>query len=130
LTPTIILRYAWVRYYNHRSFPEKKPETNQRFVKTTPKPRATKKSNGELVGPPPPPPLPLLLAEVVAAALDVVDADDISTPEPALLSIRARFGNEDEGKVGRSNLYDMQGPTLAREATRRNKGVSARPGER
>lgn len=25
-----------------------------RFVKTTPKPRATKKSSGELVGPPPP----------------------------------------------------------------------------
>lgn len=33
-------------------------ETYQRLVKTTPNPRATKKSNGELVGPllPPPPP--------------------------------------------------------------------------
>lgn len=30
-----------------------------RFVKTTPKPRATKKSSGELVGPPPPPLFPL-----------------------------------------------------------------------
>ena len=29
-------------------------ETNHRFVKTTPKPNATKKSRGELVGPPPP----------------------------------------------------------------------------
>ena len=28
--------------------------TYHRFVKTTPKPRATKKSKGELVGPPPP----------------------------------------------------------------------------
>jgi len=33
-------------------------------VKTTPKPNATKKSSGELVGPPPPPPL---AADVVAA---------------------------------------------------------------
>ena len=29
-------------------------ETYHRFVKTTPKPSATKKSKGELVGPPPP----------------------------------------------------------------------------
>lgn len=29
-----------------------------RLVKTTPKPSATKKSKGELVGPPPPPPPP------------------------------------------------------------------------
>lgn len=29
-------------------------DTYHRFVKTTPKPSATKKSNGELVGPPPP----------------------------------------------------------------------------
>lgn len=33
-----------------------------RFVKTTPKPKATKKSNGELVGPPPPEELPPVLA--------------------------------------------------------------------
>ena len=32
--------------------------TYHRFVKTTPKPKATKKSSGELVGPPPPPPPP------------------------------------------------------------------------
>ena len=32
--------------------------THHRFVNTTPKPRATKKSRGELVGPPDPPPLP------------------------------------------------------------------------
>ena len=36
-----------------------------KFVNTTPKPKATKKSNGELVGPPPPPP-PLAGAEVAA----------------------------------------------------------------
>lgn len=35
-----------------------------KFVKTTPKPRATKNRSGELVGPPPPPPPP----EDVAAA--------------------------------------------------------------
>ena len=32
-------------------------EPYHRFVKTTPKPSATKKSKGELVGPPPPPEL-------------------------------------------------------------------------
>ena len=32
-----------------------------RFVKTTPNPKATKKSNGELVGPPPPEELPPVL---------------------------------------------------------------------
>lgn len=38
-------------------------ETYHRFVKTTPKPSATKKSKGELVGPPP----PELTADDVAA---------------------------------------------------------------
>ena len=37
---------------------ERTNSTHHRFVKTTPKPRATKKSRGELVGPPPPPPPP------------------------------------------------------------------------
>ena len=32
--------------------------THHRFVNTTPKPKATKNSSGELVGPPPPPPPP------------------------------------------------------------------------
>lgn len=45
----------------------------QRLVKTTPKPRATKKSKGELVGPLA---LPLLAADDVASgALDVVVVD-------------------------------------------------------
>lgn len=48
-------------------------------MKTTPNPRATKKSNGELLGPPPP---PLSLVEVLAAAevelLAVEVVDDIS----------------------------------------------------
>lgn len=39
--------------------------TYHKFVKTTPKPSATKKSSGELVGPPPPPP-PLGADEVAA----------------------------------------------------------------
>ncbi len=39
-------------------------DTYHKLVKTTPKPNATKKSSGELVGPPPPPPL---AADVVAA---------------------------------------------------------------
>lgn len=34
-------------------------ETYHRFVKTTPKPSATKNNNGELELPPPPPPLPV-----------------------------------------------------------------------
>lgn len=55
---------------------------HQRFVNTTPKPRATKKRRGELVGPPPPLLLlfPLLLAVVVVAgALDDVDGELIVT---------------------------------------------------
>lgn len=48
-------------------------------MKTTPNPRATKKSNGELLGPPPPP-LPLVevlvAAEVELVTVEVVD--DIS----------------------------------------------------
>lgn len=43
-----------------------------KLVKTTPKPKATKNSNGELVGPPPPPPPP---EDVVAAgAASVVES--------------------------------------------------------
>lgn len=41
-------------------------------MKTTPNPKATKNSNGELVGPPPPPPPPLLLPPLVDAAADGV----------------------------------------------------------
>jgi hypothetical protein len=76
-------------------------------VKTTPKPRATKKSNGELVGPPPPPPLPLLLAEDVAAALDVVDVDDISTSGSRGAVNKSERGSETTigSKVERLNLY-------------------------
>lgn len=45
-------------------------------MKTTPNPRATKKSNGELLGPPPPPLSPvevLVAAEVELVAIEVVD---------------------------------------------------------
>jgi hypothetical protein len=34
--------------------PDQSSITNHKFVNTTPKPNATKNSNGELVGPPPP----------------------------------------------------------------------------
>ena len=46
-------------------------------MKTTPKPKATKKSKGELVGPPPPP--PPLAGVVVAdgAAVDVGDGIEV-----------------------------------------------------
>ena len=50
--------------------------TDHKFVKTTPNPRATKKSNGELLGPPPPPLSPvevLVAAEVELVAIEVVD---------------------------------------------------------
>ena len=55
-------------------------EADQRLVKTTPKPSATKKSRGELVGPPPPPP-PLGGDDVAAggglAVLDgIMEVDD------------------------------------------------------
>lgn len=41
---------------------------NHKLVKTTPKPRATKKSRGEFVGPPPPPLLLLLVFDVAEGA--------------------------------------------------------------
>lgn len=54
-------------------------ETNHKLVKTTPKPRATKKSKGELVGPllPPPPPTvdALGVGEVVEVALEDIVGD-------------------------------------------------------
>ena len=49
--------------------------TYHKLVKTTPKPRATKKSKGELVGPPPPPPPPLLGVGGGGGAGEVVDTD-------------------------------------------------------
>lgn len=45
----------------------------QRLVKTTPKPRATKNSNGELVGPLPPPLLEPALVVADGAADEVVE---------------------------------------------------------
>lgn len=49
--------------------------TNHRFVKTTPKPSATKNSKGELVGPPPPPlPEPVPVVVGLGRANVVVDA--------------------------------------------------------
>lgn len=45
-------------------------------MNTTPKPKATKKSRGELVGPPPPPELDVVVpgwADEVAVADDMVD---------------------------------------------------------
>ena len=56
-----------------------------RFVKTTPKPRATKKRSGELVGPPPPPEGgadvvgPGGILEVVVD-VDMVDEEDGALP--------------------------------------------------
>lgn len=44
--------------------------TNHKLVKTTPKPSATKNSNGELVGPPPPPPPFEVVADAAAAVVD------------------------------------------------------------
>ena len=57
-----------------------------RFVKTTPKPRATKKSRGELVGPLPPPPE---AAEVVGpfGAAVAEDAGRLVVAVPPMLVI-------------------------------------------
>lgn len=53
----------------------------QRFVKTTPNPKATKNSNGELVGPLLPPPDPPLFDVGVADCADeVVDVDIVIAP--------------------------------------------------
>jgi hypothetical protein len=49
------------------------PKTYQRLVKTTPKPRATKKSNGELVGP-----LLFCASALLVAAGGTTDVDDIT----------------------------------------------------
>lgn len=52
--------------------------TNQRLVKTTPKPRATKNSSGELVGPLPPPPEDVVVAggaTADAVAVDITTRD-------------------------------------------------------
>jgi hypothetical protein len=52
--------------------------THQRFVKTTPKPRATKKRRGELeLLPPPPPPPPPGFPVGVWLGLDDVVSDDV-----------------------------------------------------
>ena len=85
LTPTIIL--GDVRRKHHAIAPA---SAYHKFVKTTPKPSATKKSSGELVGPPlpppPPPPPPVLGASVWAARVskkilvDMVGCDNSSVP--------------------------------------------------
>lgn len=55
-----------------------------RFVKTTPKPSATKKSNGELVGPPPP---ELGTAEEAAGgAIEVLEGAVVDAAEVAILA--------------------------------------------
>lgn len=53
--------------------------TYHKFVKTTPKPRATKNKRGELVGPPPPPLPSPLFPVLVGTALELVwEREDIS----------------------------------------------------
>lgn len=58
-------------------------ETHHRFVKTTPKPSATKKSKGELVGPPP----PELAADVVAAGAGIAVLELVVTVGLAIFAI-------------------------------------------
>lgn len=61
-------------------------QTYHKFVKTTPKPNATKNNNGELVGPPPPP-VPLGGAEV-AAGLGEIEL--LGMPERVVDDMMAR----------------------------------------
>ena len=56
-------------------------ETYHKFVKTTPKPSATKKSKGELVGPP----LPELTADDVAAG-EVLDGSGVVAVDAAIFA--------------------------------------------
>lgn len=61
--------------------------TYQRFVNTTPNPRATKKSKGELVGPPPPPP-PLEGDGVDVDVLEGISVDaDIVAATPSVVGV-------------------------------------------
>lgn len=63
--------------------------TYHKLVKTTPNPKATKNSNGELVGPPPPPPPPLLLPpllDVVAGGTPIVSVDEGSATNEVMVA--------------------------------------------
>jgi len=93
LTPTIILSKTrvsqWIRWHCATNGDKSNLFallTYHRFVKTTPKPRATKKRSGELVGPPPPPPPaadvvgPGGAEEIALGAADMVEEDDGALP--------------------------------------------------
>ncbi len=56
-------------------------ETYHKFVNTTPKPSATKKSKGELVGPPPP---PLAGDDVAAGAVVVLEGTGVVAADAAM----------------------------------------------
>ena len=59
-------------------------EPYHRFVKTTPKPSATKKSKGELVGPPPP---ELGAADVAAVgATAVLESIEVDAADVAIIA--------------------------------------------
>jgi hypothetical protein len=77
-TPTIILycEFQSEPLYSQHSFElsESIGLAYHKFVKTTPNPRATKKSSGELLGPPPPPELPVeVLDGAVVVLVEVVE---------------------------------------------------------
>ena len=59
-------------------------EAYHRFVKTTPKPSATKNSKGELVGPPPPPELGAVVA--AGGATEVLEGIEVDAPDVAIIA--------------------------------------------
>lgn len=84
--------------------------TYHKFVNTTPKPKATKKSNGEL-GPPPPSERP----ELVAAAGDVDVTEAIAEVED-MMKIKSRWTNELECSQPWKVFEEWSSQTLAESA--------------
>lgn len=89
-------------------------ETYHRFVNTTPKPKATKKSKGELVGPPPPE-LGAADDDAVGEGITVLEGIWVVAAEVAIFTTvytksMARFA---EVRLGRSSNYtNMNGGEL------------------
>lgn len=81
-------------------------ELYHRFVKTTPKPSATKKSKGELVGPPPPPELLGAVDVAAGGATAVLEGIVVDAAEVAIFAIvwTAGLARFDEIGLDRSGM--------------------------
>ena len=82
-------------------------EPYHRFVKTTPKPSATKKSKGELVGPPPPPPELGTVDVAAGGATAVLEGIEVDAADVAIIATiesasQARVADIGLGRCGKS----------------------------